>query len=46
MEEDDGRETSDDDDDDVHSISTAVPHELERVEEEEGSNGRGRAQGT
>ena len=35
MEEDDDRETSDDDDDDVHSISTAVPHELERVEEED-----------
>ena len=34
MEEDGERETSDDDNDDVYSISTAVPHELERVEEE------------
>jgi hypothetical protein len=36
MEEDGEREAGDDDDDDVHSISTAVPHELERVEEERG----------
>lgn len=37
MEEDDeDRETSDDDsDDDTHSVSTVVPHELERVEEED-----------
>ena len=31
---------SDDDDDDVHSISTAVPHELERVEDEDEDAGQ------
>ena len=35
-EDDDDRDISDDDsDDDAHSISTVVPHELERVEEED-----------
>ena len=35
-EDDDDRDISDDDsDDDTHSISTVVPHELERVEEED-----------